>query len=173
MKGLAGPAKWAAVSLVSALAGAGLTYSLVTRGPSPVVVERPAGASGALRPAVSAAEPAPRPLWMPGGPLEPQTQANEPGAGGNASGDEAAPAEPARHDPEPVRPAHAPPKRVNINTATQAELELLPGIGPSMAKAILDHRRAQGPFRSIADLDKVRGIGPRTLERLAPLITVD
>lgn len=62
---------------------------------------------------------------------------------------------------------------VNINTASAAELELLPGIGPALAQRILDYRTAHGPFRSLADLDRVKGIGPRTLERLRPKIRFD
>src|SRR5919112_2556407 len=48
---------------------------------------------------------------------------------------------------------------VNVNTATQAELETLNGIGPAKAKAIIDHRTKHGPFKSFEDLDKVSGIG--------------
>lgn len=72
--------------------------------------------------------------------------------------------------------ASAAPKlegRVNVNTATQAELEMLPGIGAALAKRIIDYRTQQGPFRSVNDLDKVNGIGPRTVERLRPLVSVE
>lgn len=62
---------------------------------------------------------------------------------------------------------------VNINTATQAELELLPRIGPATAQAIIAYREQNGPFRSVDDLQKVPGIGPATLAELKPLITVD
>jgi competence protein ComEA len=55
---------------------------------------------------------------------------------------------------------------VNINTATQAELETLQGIGPAKAKAIIDHRKKNGSFKSADDLEKVNGIGPATLKRL-------
>ncbi|MFN3595246.1 MAG: ComEA family DNA-binding protein [Thiobacillaceae bacterium] len=58
--------------------------------------------------------------------------------------------------------------QVDINTATQSELESLPGIGPSKARAILDYRRQHGPFQSVDELAKVRGIGPATVERLRP-----
>lgn len=56
---------------------------------------------------------------------------------------------------------------INVNTATAAELESLPGIGPSKAQGIVDNR----PYASIEDLDRVPGIGPATLERLRPLVT--
>ncbi|MBA2660237.1 MAG: ComEA family DNA-binding protein [Nitrosospira sp.] len=62
---------------------------------------------------------------------------------------------------------------VNINTATQAELETLQGIGPAKAKAIVDHRKKNGPFRSPNDLEKVNGIGPGIMKRLRKDITID
>ncbi|SHL18064.1 competence protein ComEA [Nitrosospira sp. Nsp11] len=61
---------------------------------------------------------------------------------------------------------------VNINTATQAELETLQGIGPAKAKAIIDHRKKNGSFKSADDLEKVNGIGPATLKRLRKDIAV-
>ena len=61
---------------------------------------------------------------------------------------------------------------VNINTATQAELETLQGIGPAKAKAIVDHRKKNGPFRSPNDLEKVNDIGPGIMKRLRKDITV-
>ena len=61
---------------------------------------------------------------------------------------------------------------VNINSATQAELETLQGIGPAKAKAIVDHRKKNGPFKSANDLEKVNGIGPGIMKRLRKDITV-
>ena len=55
---------------------------------------------------------------------------------------------------------------VNVNTATQAQLETLHGIGPGKAKAIIDYRTKNGPFKSIADIDKVPGIGPGTMKHI-------
>lgn len=65
--------------------------------------------------------------------------------------------------------AHA---AVNVNTATQAELETLQGIGPAKAKAIVDHRKKNGLFKSPNDLEKVNGIGPGIMKRLRKDITV-
>ncbi|WP_210382960.1 MULTISPECIES: helix-hairpin-helix domain-containing protein [Trueperella] len=56
--------------------------------------------------------------------------------------------------------------KVNLNTADQAGLEAIPGVGPVTAKAIIDWRNANGTFTSIDQLIDVRGIGPKTLEQL-------
>jgi comEA protein len=58
---------------------------------------------------------------------------------------------------------------VDINRATESELVALPGIGPGIAKRIIAWRTGNGPFRSVDDLRKVKGIGARKFERVAPL----
>ncbi|WP_194717726.1 ComEA family DNA-binding protein, partial [Neisseria meningitidis] len=55
---------------------------------------------------------------------------------------------------------------VNINAASQQELEALPGIGPAKAKAIAEYRAQNGAFKSVDDLTKVKGIGPAVLAKL-------
>jgi len=55
---------------------------------------------------------------------------------------------------------------VNINTATKTELESIKGIGPVKAQAIIDYRAAHGGFKSIDELDKVKGIGKGTLDKI-------
>ena len=61
---------------------------------------------------------------------------------------------------------------VDLNRASQAELESLPGIGPAKAEAILAYRRQHGPFRRIEDLQRVSGFGPATVNRLRPDLRV-
>ena len=61
---------------------------------------------------------------------------------------------------------------VDINTAPQAELETLPGIGPAKAAAIIEYRSAHGAFRTVDQLDDVPGIGPSTIANLRPLVAV-
>jgi len=60
---------------------------------------------------------------------------------------------------------------VNVNTATIAELDALPGVGPALAARIIEYRRKNGPFSSLEELDEVEGIGPGKLEDLADRVT--
>lgn len=61
---------------------------------------------------------------------------------------------------------------VNINTATESELESVTGIGPATAKKIVAHREANGPFASVDQLEEVPGIGPAKLEGMRAEVTV-
>lgn len=62
--------------------------------------------------------------------------------------------------------------KVNINTATQAQLETLPGIGPSTATKILTYRKEKGKFSKIQDIKEVSGIGDSKFEKIKDYITV-
>jgi competence protein ComEA len=62
---------------------------------------------------------------------------------------------------------------VNINTADQAALESLPGIGPALAQRIIEYREANGPFASIEDIQNVSGVGPATFEGFRDLIVAN
>lgn len=62
---------------------------------------------------------------------------------------------------------------VDLNRASAAELETLPGIGPSLASAIIQYREQHGPFQSVEGLLSVPGIGPTRLSQLRDLVRVD
>ncbi len=62
------------------------------------------------------------------------------------------------------------PSPIDLNAASLAEIELLPEIGPALAARIVESRQKDGPFRSAHDLDRVRGIGKGTIERVSPLV---
>ena len=74
--------------------------------------------------------------------------------------------------PSNAAPSNNVPALVDINQATVADLDRLPGIGPSTARAIVDHRTRNGPFASVDDLLAVRGIGPAKLAELRALVRV-
>ncbi len=62
---------------------------------------------------------------------------------------------------------------VNVNTATQSQLEAIKGVGPAKAKAIIDYREANGGFKSLSDLDKVKGFGKATIDKLKDELIVE
>jgi hypothetical protein len=72
---------------------------------------------------------------------------------------------------KPTRIAGAAPtgRAININTATQAELEAPPGVGPVIARRIIEGR----PYRSVDDLDRAKGISGKRLEEIRPLVAVE
>ena len=63
------------------------------------------------------------------------------------------------------------PELLNINTASVDELQTLPSIGEATAQRIIDYRTQHGDFSSVNDLQNVRGIGAKTLEKLRPFIS--
>ncbi len=65
---------------------------------------------------------------------------------------------------------HAGP--IDLNRASAVQLTRLPGIGPKIARRIVDDRNTRGPFKSVEDLTRIKGIGKKTLERLSSKITV-
>lgn len=73
--------------------------------------------------------------------------------------------------PQSTRPVDA-TKHIDVNTASLAELDLLPGIGPALGRRIIDYRQKHGPFETVEALQRVSGIGPKTLEKIRPLVVV-
>jgi competence protein ComEA len=65
-----------------------------------------------------------------------------------------------------------PTGKLDLNTATQTQLEALPGIGPSYAQAIIAERQRRGGFKAVNELRSVRGIGDKRFAEIAPLVTV-
>lgn len=66
-----------------------------------------------------------------------------------------------------------PDGRVVLNLATEEELQKLPGVGPSRARAIAELRKRRGKLKSLSELLRVKGIGRKTLARLAPKLVLD
>lgn len=62
--------------------------------------------------------------------------------------------------------------KINLNMASVTELDSLPGIGPSYAQRIIEYRDANGGFKSIEEVQNVKGIGPKTFEKMQDLITI-
>lgn len=71
-----------------------------------------------------------------------------------------------------VKPTPTDAPAINLNSATAAELEKLPGVGPATAARIVEYRQKNGAFKKVEDLMNVRGIGEKTFLTLKPLITV-
>jgi len=61
---------------------------------------------------------------------------------------------------------------INLNTASSAELQQVPGIGPATAEKILQARKSYGGFKSVDDLQAIRGIGPKKLDKMRKYLTI-
>ena len=78
---------------------------------------------------------------------------------------------PVKSERQPT-PTKTPLGKINLNTATIAELDVLPGIGPSIAQRIVDYRTQNGAFKKTEDLKKVRGIGDALYDQVKDLVVV-
>lgn len=165
-----GPARWIGVGLIVALSAVGLSWSLSSSRATPagaaISTPKPEPVKSAAKPSAPAVAPvAPASESKPkaSGPIVTELPAAAPvvATAPTVSAPSAAPV------------AAKPPAKINVNTASQAELELLPGVGPKLAQRILDDRAKNGNYKSLKDLDRVSGIGVKTLERLAPLVTFE
>jgi len=113
---------------------------------------------------------------------DPQKPAMPSGTGAMPAQPMSAPAAPGAMPAKPMMPAQpatAPAGaaasatgKVNINTASKEELTKLPGIGPAYADRIIAHRTEKGNFTSVEQLTEVKGISPKTLEKIKELVTV-
>lgn len=177
----------AVLALALFTAGGGLVLEVGRRHPewTPGVRALPPATADSGLARISAALPDSRAAALS---IPPREEASDIGASRNSDGlkvpHEAsgllgrgeAPDPPVREPRAPTAPASEPPnpaaQLVDLNQADQAALESLPGIGPAMARRIVEDRAAQGPYARPEDLLRVKGIGPATLRRLLPLVRV-
>ncbi|MDR0839169.1 MAG: helix-hairpin-helix domain-containing protein [Oscillospiraceae bacterium] len=126
--------------------------------PEPTATPSPEPAPTAATPTSTPPAPTPTPSATPVSAATPTPQAS------------AAPAS----DPTPAgEPHYDEQRRLRINLATQAELELLPGIGETLAGRILAYRDAHGAFKKLTTLKNVSGIGDKRYDAIKDMITVD
>jgi competence protein ComEA len=78
----------------------------------------------------------------------------------------------AQDKPTKAKVEAAPTTPLNLNTATVAQLQALPGVGAATAKLIVEHRQKNGGFKKIEELMNIKGIGEKSFLKLKPMITV-
>lgn len=184
----AGPAKWAAVIVLGAASIFGIGWSILTRTHTPEPPESRGIPVHAAQPqSPTDPEPEPRPSETTRrSEAEPPPRLLAPAIPESAvprelvqgphlpTWERVTPPTPAEPESKPQSetdraPDEAPAAiRINVNRADRDELQLLPGIGPVMADRIVEDRTRFGFFRSLDDLERISGIGPRTVEQLRP-----
>jgi competence protein ComEA len=81
-------------------------------------------------------------------------------------------AEAAQQKSSKAKAEAAPSAPLNLNTATVAQLEALPGVGANTAKLIVEHRQKNGGFKKVEELMNIKGIGEKSFLKLKPMVTV-
>ncbi len=115
------------------------------------------------------------PVQVPAASIEQPEQDREPAFQSEPESDReiaAVPQQPAVIEPA-ANPLPSARLLINLNTASHAELDLLPGIGPALADRIVTERERGGRYTSLRDLQRVSGIGPRTAEKLEGLVVFE
>lgn len=181
---------WRVVSLLGVLALLPLAWRGVER-EAPILIQQVASETRSVPPAVAELTPRPSaPASRPGllaaeaagetGPSDPSIQpaaSHEAPTTFSAASPDTLGAAPSRDaatpcpEEEPSREAGQ--ARVNLNTADAELLQTLPGIGPALARRIIEHRERWGPFTDPRQLLEVSGIGEKRLEQLLPWVTVE
>lgn len=173
-----GAAKWFAVLVLGAASIAGMLWSINTRKlaswarePAPQIIEiHPNSPRGTAPAALTtpAQQPAAKNSDTKAYPREKLSADDTPATTPTAAPASAATSSATTTDsPEKA----AVPAKLDLNTATVAQLELLPGIGPAIAQRIVEYRQQHGKFATLESLDAVKGIGPKIIARLRPLVT--
>lgn len=80
---------------------------------------------------------------------------------------------PAASEDKPRRSGKTLRGKLNLNTATAEQLQMLPGVGPAKAERIVTNRQRRGKFQRVRDLRRVKGFGYKTMQKLAPHLAVD
>lgn len=159
------PTRWLAAALLAALGVAGMVYAVLRTTPKPQAEE-----VATVRAPATADRPRTQPAKAGPGPSAHRPQPTTTQETARSKGPDIA----SRSTTKPLdAPELAPatPRLIDVNSASAAELELLPGIGPTLAQRIVEDRERNGPFATVEDLDRVSGIGPRTIEKLKELAT--
>lgn len=73
---------------------------------------------------------------------------------------------------EKIQAGSKPATTIHLNTATAKDLQALPGIGQKTAETIIDYRQENGPFQTLDELAHIKGLGPKTLEKIKPILSL-